>query len=52
MKLQDEMLIEVVGGSISATFLNSLSRLFSTVIEVGRMVGSSLRRIVTKNYCN
>jgi len=51
MRLKNEDLLMVVGGSITATFLNSIARLLTTVIDVGKMIGSSLRRISHKNYC-
>ncbi len=51
MKLDNEILIKINGGGITATWLNAFARVISTVIEVGRMIGSSFRRISTKNYC-
>lgn len=51
MKLKSKELIDINGGGISATWLNSCSRFISIVIEVGRMIGSSLRRMINKNYC-
>lgn len=49
--LQRDELIKISGGTINATMLNSIARLVSIVIEVGRMIGSSFRKISTKNYC-
>lgn len=51
MKLKEYELLDINGGAISATWLNSCSRFVSLVIEVGRMVGSSLRRIINRNFC-
>ena len=51
MKLQNEELINVNGGGFSATYINAIARTFNTVLNFGRTVGSSIRRIVGKNYC-
>ncbi len=51
MKLNEVELYEMKGGAITATFFNSIARLINTVLDLGRTVGSSIRRIVTRNYC-
>lgn len=51
MKLEEKDLYEIKGGGVSATLLNSVARIISTVLELGRTVGSSIRRIYSKNYC-
>jgi len=49
--LKNEELILIKGGGITSTFLNSLSRFMDTLYNLGQSVGSSLRRIVSKNVC-
>ena len=49
--LKNEELILIKGGGITATFLNSLSRLMDTLYNLGHSVGSTLRRLVGKNIC-
>lgn len=51
MKLEVEDLRKVVGGAITSTMFNSIARLINTVLDLGRTVGTSIRRIKTKNYC-
>lgn len=51
MKLKEVELYEIKGGAASATLINSIARLISTVLDFGRTVGSSIRRIYSKNYC-
>lgn len=51
MKLTNIELQDVSGGSLSATLLNAIARITNTVYEIGRGVGSSLRRILTKSFC-
>jgi len=51
MKLENRELIKINGGAINATWLNSMARLISIVIDVGKMIGTSFRRITGKNYC-
>lgn len=50
--MDDRLMLNVTGGaSISGSILNSISRLISTVLEIGRTVGSSVRMIVSKKKC-
>lgn len=51
MKLSEEELNKIYGGAISAALLNAFSRAISTILELGRTVGSSIRRFYSKNYC-
>ena len=50
-KLEDIDLINITGGEISSSLLNSISKITSTIYELGRSFGSSIRRIVTGNIC-
>lgn len=49
--LKDEELFEVKGGGISATLLNSISRLVDTILNLGQLVGSAIRRSFSKKTC-
>lgn len=49
--LNNNELILVKGGGITATMLNSLSRFMDTLYNLGQAVGSSLRRIISKKTC-
>ncbi len=51
MKLTEQELVNIVGGGISAALISAVTKVFTTIIEVGKMIGSSLRRSNTKNYC-
>ena len=52
MILNEENLKLITGGaSISATFVNSIVKLFTFIVEVGRITGSSINRTKNKNYC-
>ncbi len=45
-------LIQIVGGaSISGTVLNALIRAINASLEVGRSLGSAIRRWKTKTSC-
>ena len=43
-KLNKEQLLKITGGSISATLLNALVRGVNVFLDVGRSVGSAIRR--------
>lgn len=49
--LSNEELCAIKGGAINGTFLNAMTRMFSTLLEVGRAIGSSIIRHFKKNYC-
>lgn len=49
--MTNEELITVRGGGITATLLNSVSRLVETILNLGQIVGSSIRRSVSKKAC-
>ncbi len=51
MKVEDKILLKVIGGSISASMLNYLSTVFKTVYNIGQGLGGAIRRIATKNLC-
>lgn len=51
MKLNNEELIKISGGGISASLLNAVSRAFTTAINLGQIIGSAIRRIISKNVC-
>lgn len=46
--MNNHELNKIVGGQISGSILNALSRFINTLFELGRSVGSSLRRITNK----
>ena len=53
MILSDNELTEIIGGatSISGTFINSISKLISTLLDLGRSIGSAIRYAKSKNKC-
>ena len=46
MKLKNDDLISIVGGAINGTVINAFARLLDLVIDIGRMIGSSIRKLV------
>ena len=51
-ELSKNELLEINGGTgITAAFLNAFARTISTVVDVGRSFGSSIRRLVNGNVC-
>lgn len=49
--LTSEELINIKGGGIAASLLNSFSRLFEGLLNLGQIVGSSIRRSISKKAC-
>lgn len=52
LELGNNELINIEGGaSFSATLLNAASRAISTFMELGRNLGSAIRRVVSGSVC-
>lgn len=51
MKINNEELILISGGAVTATLVNAIVRVFTTLIDFGRKVGSTIRRGISRNYC-
>lgn len=53
MKLTNTELKQIKGGAgISAALLNALSRCINSFMDIGRYLGSSVRRMFGNSYCN
>lgn len=52
MILKDSELKLIHGGSITATFINAIVKGISLIIELGKSLGSSFRRITSGATCN
>ncbi len=52
-KMRPKDLIEIYGGGdlLNATLLNAISRAIDALMEVGRAIGSSIRRLTSNNIC-
>ena len=51
MRLENKELYELQGGAMSAALLNAIARAANTILELGRAVGSAIRRMYSRNYC-
>lgn len=53
-KLEDKEMINISGGSsyFSATLVSALTRAGTTIFEIGRSLGSTVRRIFEKDMCS
>jgi len=49
--LNKEELLNVDGGSISGTLISSLTRGINTLLDMGRSLGTAIRRIGSGNVC-
>jgi len=52
-KLTDSELLDIKGGTnfISASFITAITRAGNLLLDLGRSLGTSIRRIVTDNVC-
>jgi len=51
MKLEDNELLKIYGGGITASLLNAVSRTISTMLNLGQIIGSAIRRVISKKAC-
>ena len=54
MELSNKELLNIDGGAsfYTAAFINAAARGISTVMEVGRSLGSAIRRLVNGKWCS
>lgn len=50
-KLNNDELLKITGGTLTAAFMTALVRGLNAYLEVGRSLGSAIRRVMTKNVC-
>lgn len=51
-ELKKEILINIEGGiNITGTILNAFEKLLGTILDAGRSLGSSIRRISDNKIC-
>ncbi len=51
MVLSKEELWQIKGGSISGTVIEAAIKVVNVIYNLGRTLGSSIWRVVNKNYC-
>lgn len=51
MVLKKNELTNIVGGAVTATMFNAIVKGFMFIFDLGKSVGSSISRIINKNYC-
>lgn len=51
MTLKKEALMSIQGGAISAALLNGIIKGLEGLFNLGRSLGTSLRRLMTKKSC-
>lgn len=53
-QLNDKELMDIMGGAnwLTAAFFNAAARTIETVMEVGRSLGSALRRVFSGKTCS
>lgn len=51
MNLTKKELCEIVGGAVTASFLNAIARGINVILDLGRSVGSAIRRIGNGTVC-
>ena len=52
-ELSNKELLTIEGGSnwLTAAFFNAAARAISTIVDIGRSLGSSIRRAINGSYC-
>ena len=50
-KLDEKQMKSISAGGISAAFINALTKGINLIMDAGRYIGSSLRRLFDHNIC-
>jgi hypothetical protein len=51
IKLSESQMLSYMGGGISAALINAFNSVIKTFYGVGQNLGSTLRRLISHNYC-
>lgn len=51
MRLKKEEMLKISGGAISGTLFSSIVRGISSMLDLGRSLGSAIRRLTANNLC-
>ena len=51
MELKEIEMNNISGGAIASPLINAVSKLMTTLYELGEKTGSSIRRLVSGKYC-
>ncbi len=51
MKLNKEELLKISGGAVSATLINAIVKGIYILIELGKSLGSTIRRVTANKSC-
>ena len=52
MRLAKEEAMKIYGGSVSSTMVNAIVKGISLLIDLGRSLGSTIRRASENNMCS
>lgn len=50
-ELNKQELLQISGGAISGSLINAFIRGISTILDLGRSLGTAIRRIQTRQFC-
>lgn len=50
-QIKDKELKSIYGGGISAAMINAIVRGATLLFEMGRSLGSAIKRGISRNYC-
>ena len=51
MKLDKQELLKISGGAVSAALINAIAKGIALLMELGKSLGSTIRRVTTNKPC-
>ena len=51
MELKEQEMQKIIGGAITATFINAITKAVNTLYGLGRETGAAIRRLISGGYC-
>ena len=52
VKINEKEMFNVIGGAVGYSLINAITKAVQTVYSIGQSIGSSLRRVVSGQYCS
>ena len=52
MELKQEEMKYIIGGGLTSTMINAITKAINTIYELGKQTGSTIRRLIKNKYCS
>ena len=50
-ELKEKEMMDINGGALTSAFISAISKIVSTLYDIGEATGSAIRRLTSGKYC-